>query len=61
MNEYICLYIKCGLKPCIKIKANSIDNAKDKFIKYLNSIENIDCVDTNKLILIPYNYLKEIN
>jgi hypothetical protein len=57
---YICLYI-CGdiLNPCVKIVANSIDDARSEFVNYLKEL-NIQEINKSNLYLINYSYLKQI-
>ena len=60
MDEYIAICDEgSALQRCVKLKANNVDDAKNKFCKYLK-IKGIDTKD-KKLYFIPLAYVQSIN
>jgi len=61
MDEYIAICDEGRpLQRCVKLKANNVDDAKDKFCKYLKTKGIID-TENKKLYFIPLAYVKSID
>lgn len=61
ITNYICMYDNEEiLKPCAKVRAAHVDEAKDKFVLYLKNKENIKNVNLNQLYIVNYKYLSVI-
>jgi len=59
--EYICLYEEEWIVTiCVKIKAKNVEEANTKFIKYLESHNDVNFVQKDRIFIMTPSELEEI-
>ena len=61
MDEYIAICDEgSALQPCVKLRANNVDEAKNKFCNYLKT-KGINDTQDKKLYFIPLAYVRTLD